>query len=189
MRKPRVLLVVGHHNSGKTRTIELLASKLKGLGFKVASMKHVHEVNFTFDLRGKDTWRHWAAGVETTLAVSPSEIVLFRRIEGYKVGWGRLLAMLGEGYDVVLGEGFRLMAGKRRDVYKLVAARSLEEAESLLRDLRPPVVAVVGWGIAWPSNQLKGKPLLRLPEEAERLVDLVLRRVLQVKVRGSSRGR
>jgi len=172
--KAKVILVVGHHNSGKTRTIKLLVSRLRSLGFKVATMKHVHELDFTFDLRGKDTWRHGAAGAEATLAVSPNEIVLFRRLEACRLGWEEILSMLGEDYDFILAEGFRRMAGRRENTYKLVTARSLDEAESLLNEVSPSVLAIVGWGVQWAQKTFKGAPVLRLPEEADRLTAILL---------------
>jgi molybdopterin-guanine dinucleotide biosynthesis protein MobB len=168
--------VVGPHNSGKTRTIELLASKLKGK-IRIATMKHVHELDFTFDLKGKDTWRHRAAGAEATLALSRSEIALFTKTSPDRPGWSRLVSML-EGYDLVLAEGFRFKAGKRRDVWKIITARNLKEAEEFFRQVSPPVLAVVGW--AKPlKGHLPSVPTLKLPEEAGKLIKLILRRVLK----------
>jgi molybdopterin-guanine dinucleotide biosynthesis protein MobB len=170
--------VVGAHKSGKTRTIELLALKLKEK-IRVATMKHVHELDFTFDLKGKDTWRHRAAGAGATLALSQSEIALFKKLGSDKPSWGKLVSML-KGYDLVLAEGFRFKAGRRKDVWKIITARSLKEVEEFRGQVSPPILAVVGW-----AKPLKAKfpsfPVLKLPEEAERLIELIFHRVLKRK--------
>lgn len=169
--------MVGPHKSGKTRTIELLASKLKGR-LKLATMKHVHELDFTFDLKGKDTWRHREAGAEATLALSPGELAFFLRTGRGEPSWSKMLSML-EGYDLVLAEGFRFKAGRRRDAWKIITARNAGEVKEFYRQLSPPILAVVGW--AEPLKPPLSLPFIKLPEESGRLVELVCRKVLRRK--------
>lgn len=96
------------------------------------------------------------------MALSRSEIALFTKTSPNRPGWSKLVSML-EGYDLVLAEGFRFKAGKRRDVWKVITARNLKEAEDFFRQVSPPVLAVVGW--AEPLEALfLGVPTLKLPE-------------------------
>lgn len=168
-------MVVGPHKSGKTRTIELLASMLRGK-LRLATMKHVHEFDYTFDLKGKDTWRHREAGAEATLALTGSEMVFFQRVNSKKLSWGRLVRLL-EGYDLVLAEGFRFKAARRRDAWKIVTARTFEEACEFGRQVSP-ILAVASWNK--PLRPISPKtPVFKLPEEGESLLRLILRRVLR----------
>ena len=178
--KPKIILVIGYHRSGKTSTIELLIPWLRKKGLKVATIKHhVSREDFTIDVEGKDSWRHGAAGAEATLLVAPREIALVRRLETSRLGWREIYGMLAGKYDVVLVEGFKTMAGRRPDMWKIVLARNLEEAEELLSYVSKPILAIVGWNVDWGRKSWRSIPLLRLPEEGRRLINLVRSRVLK----------
>jgi len=58
----RILNVVGCKNSGKTRTIELLVPVLHDLDLQVGTLKHTQHDGFNWDVKGKDTYRHYEAG-------------------------------------------------------------------------------------------------------------------------------
>jgi len=63
---PRILYVVGCKNSGKTRSIELVVPVLKRLGLKVGTLKHTEHDGFDWDVKGKDTYRHFESGSDIT---------------------------------------------------------------------------------------------------------------------------
>lgn len=83
-----------------------------------------------------------------------------------------------KGYDLVLAEGFRFKAGRRKDVWKIITARSLKEVEEFRGQVSPPILAVVGWAKPLKAK-FPGFPVLKLPEEAERLIELIFHRVLK----------
>ncbi|KPJ49524.1 MAG: hypothetical protein AMJ41_02795 [candidate division Zixibacteria bacterium DG_27] len=101
----KLLLVVGRKKVGKTTLMEKLLSALKERGYRLGSIKYTtgdHE----FDTPGKDSYRHAQAGAETTMVLSPNRAAVFssslrhRQLE-------EVLDFLFQGYDLVLGEGFR----------------------------------------------------------------------------------
>ena len=66
---PRVLLVTGAHESGKTTVAVQLIEALAKEGLKVGSLKHTdHE--YETDVEGKDSQRHKAAGANPAVLVA-----------------------------------------------------------------------------------------------------------------------
>jgi molybdopterin-guanine dinucleotide biosynthesis protein B len=178
--KPKIILIIGYHRSGKTSTIETLIPKLRKLGLKIATIKHhVSKEDFTVDVEGKDSWRHGAAGAEATLLVAPKEITLIRRIETSGLNWEEIYGTLVGNYDVILVEGFKSLAGKRSDMWKLILARKLEEAEEILSYASKPILAIVGWRVEWGKKSWRNIPLIKLPEEEKRLFNLLRRKILE----------
>ena len=51
-----VIAVVGSKRSGKTTTVETMVEELSSRGYRIATVKHISEQNFTMDTKGKDTW-------------------------------------------------------------------------------------------------------------------------------------
>lgn len=67
---PKVLLVCGYKNVGKTRLMTLLIKELTTLGYRVASIKHDgHE----FDMPGSDSDRHHQAGAYASAVFSDTK--------------------------------------------------------------------------------------------------------------------
>ena len=111
---PVILSVVGKKRVGKTTLIEQLIPIFRRRGYRVGTVKHTahqHE----FDTEGKDSWRHRQAGAEATMLVSPFEMAFFRPADDDERE--RILSFLFEGYDVVLVEGFKSLAGPKVEVF------------------------------------------------------------------------
>jgi molybdopterin-guanine dinucleotide biosynthesis protein B len=111
----RILLVVGRKKAGKTTLIERLLRELTERGYRLGSIKYTtgdHE----FDTPGKDSYRHARAGAETTMILSPHKAAIFssslrqRQLE-------EVLDFLFQGYDLVLGEGFRNLPYPKIEVH------------------------------------------------------------------------
>jgi molybdopterin-guanine dinucleotide biosynthesis protein B len=101
----KLLLVVGRKNVGKTTLIEKLLRELTKRGYRLGSIKYTtgdHE----FDTPGKDSYRHSQAGAETTMIISPHRAAIFAKSLGERQ-LEEVLDFLFQGYDLVLGEGFR----------------------------------------------------------------------------------
>ncbi len=73
-----IIGIYGLQDSGKTTLVEGLVRSLADKGYKVATIKHSSR-DGTFDLEGKDTWRHWKAGSNPVVFSSRQETVLMRR--------------------------------------------------------------------------------------------------------------
>ena len=101
----RILLVVGRKKRGKTTLVEKLIPEFKNRGYKVGSIKYTTG-DHVFDVPGKDSYRHGQAGAESTLILSPHKIAFYsdhlptKNIE-------KLLGFLFQGYDLIIGEGFK----------------------------------------------------------------------------------
>lgn len=101
---PPIVSIIGKSKSGKTTLIEKLVTELKLRGHHVATIKHAQEINFD---PGKDSWRHLQAGSEVTMVVSPGEAVLIKPVTT-KNTLDEMVRLLGEDYDIIITEGFKL---------------------------------------------------------------------------------
>ena len=75
----QIIAVVGKSSSGKTTLIERLIPELKKRGYRIGSVKHAHH-GFQIDKKGKDSYRHRAAGADVVVVASPDEIAMVKRI-------------------------------------------------------------------------------------------------------------
>ena len=101
----RILLVVGRKKRGKTTLVEKLIPEFKNRGYRVGSIKYTTG-DHVFDVPGKDSYRHGQAGAESTLILSPHKIAFFSEHPPTK-NIERLLGFLFQGYDFIIGEGFK----------------------------------------------------------------------------------
>ena len=62
----RVIGITGKKNTGKTTLVTMIISELKKRGFKVGTVKKTHS---EFDVEGRDTQKHSAAGAEIVAGV------------------------------------------------------------------------------------------------------------------------
>ena len=77
----RIIDVAGLKKSGKTTVVENLVAELTARGYKVGTIKKIHIPGFTIDTKGKDTFRHKAAGAEFVISLAPSEVALIRNLK------------------------------------------------------------------------------------------------------------
>ncbi len=54
-KSPKIVLIVGKSNSGKTTLMEKLIRELSVRDFRVGSVDHTHDKKVDFDKKGKDT--------------------------------------------------------------------------------------------------------------------------------------
>ncbi|MBI5592360.1 MAG: molybdopterin-guanine dinucleotide biosynthesis protein B [Deltaproteobacteria bacterium] len=111
---PPVITIVGHSNSGKTTLIEKLIPELKRRGYRVGTIKHAHH-GFSMDQKGKDTYRHRAAGADAVLAASPGQIALVKSMA--RNGLDSLLPYFQD-MDIVLVEGFKQEKKTKIEVFR-----------------------------------------------------------------------
>ncbi|MCS7116510.1 MAG: molybdopterin-guanine dinucleotide biosynthesis protein B [Nitrososphaerota archaeon] len=181
----RVIAVVGRSGSGKTTTIEFLISNLTAEGFKIGSIKHIHLPGFTIDKKGKDTWRHARAGARIVAALSPSEVVIIKKLSESKYGLEDLIRLFeSEGLDVIILEGFHSLIANRGDVDKIIVAETEKDLNAILEGTVPPILAVTG-RVSKKKRELSnlGFPILDLYKEGDRLYSIVKERLLKHEVR------
>ena len=126
-----ILSVIGAgRNNGKTTTVECLVRELTTRGFKVGTIKQIHEMDFSMDLEGKDTWRHAKAGAKIVVSAAPSEICAIKNIEG-KNRFKEAMHMLEvESLDYVIVEGDPGITMPR-----ILAVRTGEDAKRVLEKM------------------------------------------------------
>lgn len=100
-----VVSFVGNSGAGKTTILERVVSELKGRGYRVAVIKHVHH-DFQIDYAGKDSWRFTQAGSDSVVIASATKIALVEQRTA-EPPLDDLVAMVEGRADIVLTEGFR----------------------------------------------------------------------------------
>ena len=111
---PHLITFVGHSNSGKTTLIENLIPELKRRGYRIGTIKHTHH-GFSMDQKGKDTYRHRAAGADAVLAASPGQIALVKSMPEDSLD--SLLPYFLD-MDIILVEGFKQEKKPKIEVFR-----------------------------------------------------------------------
>jgi len=109
-----VIAIVGKSGSGKTVIMEKLIAEFKARGYRVATIKHAHQT-VELDQPGKDTWRFSHAGSDAAVVSSPSRISIFKNLDR-EPSLEETALLLGEGYDIILAEGFKTTRAPRIEV-------------------------------------------------------------------------
>jgi len=100
---PPVISVIGKSKSGKTTLIEKLIPELRSRGFRIGIIKHAfHE--FEIDKKGKDSWRHKAAGAEKVVVSSPRFVTMIKDFQGENL---EALESYFSDVDLVITEGYK----------------------------------------------------------------------------------
>jgi molybdopterin-guanine dinucleotide biosynthesis protein MobB len=168
--KMHLIAVVGGKRSGKTTAVEALVRGLVKHGYKVATVKHVSQKNFTIDTRGKDTWRHAKAGATITTTVSSNEMAIIRKGDTSCYRINDIIKTFENEVDVIIFEGFRKLVGQKKGIPKVVAVKTAEALE--MSKQFKPIVAFVG-----PFNTKDldfSAPYIDVLTNPEKLVRLVL---------------
>ncbi|KPJ78022.1 MAG: hypothetical protein AMJ54_05480 [Deltaproteobacteria bacterium SG8_13] len=100
---PAILSIIGKSGSGKTTLIEKLIPELKRRGHRIGTIKHtVHDIDL--DTRGKDSWRHKAAGAESVMLAAPHGVSLVKSLREYELDD---LVGYFDDLDLIITEGFK----------------------------------------------------------------------------------
>ncbi|TMV10261.1 molybdopterin-guanine dinucleotide biosynthesis protein B [Ruegeria sediminis] len=102
----RIYGVTGWKNAGKTGLMERLVAEISGRGFTVSTVKHAHH-SFDVDHKGRDSYRHRAAGAHEVLLASHHRVALMQELRGApEPPLSELLGRLTP-VDLVLVEGYK----------------------------------------------------------------------------------
>lgn len=111
-----VVSIVGRSGVGKTTLLEGVIAELKRRGYRVATIKHnVH--GFEIDREGKDSWRLARAGSDAVVISSPQRLALVRH-QDHDATIEEIALLIGNGYDIVLTEGFREDRAPKIEVHR-----------------------------------------------------------------------
>ncbi len=166
-----IVAVVGSKKSGKTTAIETLVKGLTKRGYKIATVKHIPEPDFTIDTEGKDTWRHARAGASTVVSVAPNELATIKKVDTTKYSLSEIIRNVEDDVDITILEGFRKLIEQNPAVPKIVAAKTTNEILEASKRCKP-ILTFVG-PIPTEEAAKLSIPYIDVLTEPERLVDLV----------------
>jgi molybdopterin-guanine dinucleotide biosynthesis protein MobB len=170
-----VVAAVGTSGSGKTTVIEYLIGRCSEEGYRVGSIKHIHDTGFSIDKQGKDTWRYAHAGSKVVVAVSPEEIDVIRKTEYELKDLNQILSLVeNDQLDIIFVESFHNLVKKRGDVLKILTATDQEALKRIKESTMPPILAATGLvsqNTVEPS--FEELPLIKVPQEGEKLYKLI----------------
>jgi molybdopterin-guanine dinucleotide biosynthesis protein MobB len=165
-----IIAVVGSKKSGKTTAIETLVRGLTKRGYRIATVKHIPEADFTIDTKGKDTWRHAKAGACIVVSVAPNELATIKKVDTTKYGLGEILRNVEEDVDITILEGFRKLIEQSSAVPKIVAAKTTKGILEASKRFKP-ILSFVG---PIPTEAAKlNIQYIDVLNDPDRLVDLV----------------
>jgi molybdopterin-guanine dinucleotide biosynthesis protein B len=121
---PPVVSVVAKSGTGKTTFMERLIPALKDRGLRVGVVKH-HGHPTSFDVPGKDTYRHAQAGADVVVGASAVQVAIFRQEDG-SADLDEVIARHCGGLDIVLTEGYK------RGSYPKIEVHRSERSDELL---------------------------------------------------------
>lgn len=166
-----IVAVVGSKQSGKTTAIETLVQGLTKRGYRIATVKHIPEADFTIDTEGKDTWRHARAGASTVVSVAPNELAIIKKVDTTKYGLSEVIRNVEDHVDIIILEGFRKLIEQNSGVPKIVAAKTTNEILEASKRCKP-ILSFVG-PISTTETAKLNIPYIDVLKDPERLVDLV----------------
>lgn len=170
-----IIAVLGFSKSGKTSIIEHVISNLTKQGYRIGTIKHVHNPHHSLDVKGKDSWKHSRAGAKIVICSSPKEIAIFQKRNTHSENIEEIIGLVeNKDLDLLLIEGFRSQVRNRLDIQKIVIVRNEEELNNALRETLSPILAFLG-----PSSLRKElpkdltTPFLDLREDRHKLIHII----------------
>jgi molybdopterin-guanine dinucleotide biosynthesis protein B len=178
-----IVAAVGSSGSGKTVTLEYLTTQLSKQGYKIGAIKHIHRFGFTIDTKGTNTWRYAQAGAKVVAAISPEEVAVIKKTEPELNSLDQVLKVIEqESLDIIFVEGFYSLIAKRADVSKIITAKDQQSLKETLQGTVEPIIAVSGViSKNIDATSIQGIPVIRIPEDGERLVELVKQQLTRTK--------
>ena len=126
---PPIVSIVGRSKSGKTTLIEKLIVELKARGYQVATIKHTHS-NMTVPESDKDSDRHLKAGSEVALVTGPDRLIMVKPLT-QEFTLDQIAQIIGEGYDLILTEGFKHDDAPKIEVHRKANALPLPDVKKV----------------------------------------------------------
>jgi len=135
----KVIGIAGYKKSGKTTLVERLVREFTSRGIAVATVKHAHHA-FDIDYRGRDSWRHRAAGAHEVAIVSDRMWAIIHPLHSEpEPRLDEILAKMAPS-DIVLIEGYK------REGYPKIEVRDPALGHPELAPGDPTVIAIAAGG-------------------------------------------
>ena len=176
-----IVAVVGSRKSGKTTTIETLVRGLTEKGYKVATVKHIPEADFTIDTKGKDTWTHAQAGANTVVSVAPKEIAVIKKVDTTKYDLEEIIKECQDEADIIILEGFSKLTARDLNVPKIVAVKTVDEVHKASNRFKPILTFVGPIPTGTVTLKIPHVDGLKEPQKLINLVDKGLAKLVKKK--------
>ena len=151
MNEPYIFKIIGSQSkTGKTIALEAIVPLLKKHKIIVGTVKH--SPNHEISIADKDTSRHLNAGADLTMALTPSEVIYFKRRKETPRRLHSTLyqfnALSNGGFDIIILEGFK---NKSYPYPAVIVSQTAEGALGLVKD-QPNFLFITGPITAKPSE-------------------------------------
>jgi molybdopterin-guanine dinucleotide biosynthesis adapter protein len=141
----KVIGIAGYKKSGKTTLVERLVREFTDRGLVVASVKHAHHA-FDIDHKGRDSWRHRAAGAREVAIVSDRMWAIIHSLHDEpEPRLDEVLAKMAP-CDLVVIEGYK------RENYPKIEVRDPALGHPDLAPGDPTVIAIAASGKLAPET-------------------------------------
>ncbi|HOZ01326.1 MAG TPA: molybdopterin-guanine dinucleotide biosynthesis protein B [Candidatus Syntrophosphaera sp.] len=162
----KALGIIGYHHTGKTTLAVALIEALVQKGFRVSTIKDIHNEEYRADKEGSNTWKHALAGAKQVFAHGLKESAL---ILDHAPELPEMLSLLS--CDFLVIEGLKHAA-----VPKLLCAATIDQADELIDD--------TVFGLSGPLHvqysNYKGLPVYDPHKDLPELLEAVLRHSFEI---------
>ncbi len=114
---PQIISIVGKSKSGKTTLIEKLIPELKKRGHQIGIIKHAFH-HFDIDKKGKDSWRHKAAGADTVIVATQGRIAMVKDDDSENLDH---IASYLRDMDLIITEGYKREKKPKIEIFREAA--------------------------------------------------------------------
>ena len=162
----KVFSVAGYHRTGKTTVVVNLIKELKSRGYKVVSIKDIHNEDFTMEKEGSNSWKHWQASDEVVIASGLNETY---QIWHRKLNLNEMLEHFSA--DFVVVEGM-----KSAPLPKIICAENSKQLDELIDG----TIFAISGKFADSEEEYKDLPVFNSNKNIKELTDLVEQKVFEV---------
>ena len=155
----KVFSVAGFHRTGKTTVVVNLIKELKNRGYKVVSIKDIHNEDFTMEKKDSNSWKHWQASEDVVIARGLKETY---QIWHRKLNLNEMLEHLSA--DFVVVEGM-----ESAPLPKIICAENKEQLDELVDG----TVFAISGKFADSENKFNDLTVLNSKQDIIKLADLV----------------
>jgi molybdopterin-guanine dinucleotide biosynthesis adapter protein len=162
----KALGIIGYHHTGKTTLAVALIRHLTNKGYKVASIKDIHNEAYRADKEGSNSWKHAEAGAGQVFARGQKDAAL---ILNPAPDLPQIISLLRADWLIIEGM-------KHAAVPKIICAETTDQIDELWDET---VIAISG-PIAENIKSYKDLPVVCLERQSEGLFALVEQKVFDI---------
>jgi len=162
----KAFAVIGYHHTGKTTVVTELVKSLSAKGYKVATIKDIHNETYRADREGTNTWKHIQAGATMTFARGLYDSSL---IFSKPLSLNEMTGILACDYLIIEGM-------KAAPVPKILCAENTDQLEELFDDT---VIAISG-KLADGKFSWQQSPVFNITTDIDKLTRLIMDKVFEL---------